>query len=92
MATEISRVQTQVPALNLLLLVMQPLTLELMDIGHRYAAMEAEIAWFHQQSTELQGKPFLFLLFAPLIKLPPYRVLLVESIAKVRREKDDASL
>ena len=40
----------------------QPITRDLLDIGRRYAAMEAEVARLSQQSAELQGRPLLFLL------------------------------
>ena len=77
---------------NLLLVIPQPVMRNLLDIGRRYAAMEAEIARLNQQSAELQGKPLLFLFFRFLIRLLSYRVLSAESLAKARRERDDASL
>ena len=61
---------------NLLLVISQSVTRDLLNIGRHYAAMEAEIPRLHQQSAELQGKPILVLLLAPLIKPPPYRVFL----------------
>ena len=59
-----SRLWTQNQASDFLFVLSQPVARELLDIGRRYAAMEAEVARLSQQSAELQGKPPLF----PLLK------------------------
>ena len=73
-------------------MLLQPVTRELLDIGRRYAAMEAEVARLSQQSAELQGKPPLFLLLTFFCCTFPYCVLSAESLARVQRERDDAAL
>ena len=73
-------------------MLLQPVTRELLDIGRRYAAMEAEVARLSQQSAELQGKPPLFLLLTFFCRTVPYCVLSIESLARTQCEGDDATL
>ena len=65
---------------------------DLLGIGRRYAAMEAEIARLSQQSAELQGRLLLFVQLSSSVVLLPYYVLSPDSLARAQRERDDVAL